>query len=294
MRNWKMNLAAVALAGMSVASCDKQLLEVLDFSNAETEVQLTNSNQSVDDEVDAVSFNSKGIHATFLQDRLPKGATIIDSGEDVYPRTLQLDFGEGIEDRKKCQKQGLIIVEMTDDMATVGAQRSTTFKDFYVKGRKMTGTKTMTTMSISDQGQPVFKIQANLEMLDKRGRVATRVMTGTKTWESGFGDEDRFNDVFVVEGSATLQRENGVMTRTITSPLKIDRSCDFIKEGIIVLDKNGTTSTIDFGDGTCDAITMITKDGDTYEIDLEEERVDKERGKCNKEGRNTAVAQTDN
>ena len=226
-----MNLVVVTLAGMSLTSCDKQILEALDFSNAETEVQLTNSNQSVDDEVDAVSFNSKGIHVMFLQDRLPKGATITDSGEDIYPRTLQLDFGEGTEDRKKCKKQGEIIVEMTNDMAIVGAQRITTFKDFFVKGRQITGTKTLTTVSISAEGQPVFKIKANLEMVDKKGTISTRVMTGTKTWESGFGDEDRFNDIFVVEGSATLQRENDLMTRTITSPLRVDRSCDFIKEG---------------------------------------------------------------
>jgi hypothetical protein len=293
MKNWKMSLAAVALMGMSVMSCEKELLELLDFSNAETELQLTNSNQSVDDEVDAVSFNSKGIKASFLQDRLPAGATIIDSGEDTYPRTLQLNFGEGTEDRKRCKKQGEIIVEMTDDMATVGAQRITTFNDFFVKGRKITGTKTMTTLSINADGQPVFKVEANLEMLNKKGMAATRVMTGTKTWKSGFGDEDRFNDVFAVEGTATLQRENDLMTRTITSPLIIDRSCDFIKKGIIDLDKNGTITTLDFGDGTCDAIATVTKDGDTYEIDLEEERVNRGKGKCNK-GNDTDVAQDDN
>jgi hypothetical protein len=295
MRNWKMNLTAVALMGMSVMSCEKQILELLDFSNAETEVELTNSNQSVDDEVDAVSFNNKGISAAFLQDRLPQGATITDSGEDTYPRTLQLDFGEGVEDRKKCKKQGEIIVEMTDDMTIVGAQRITTFNEFFVKGRKMTGTKTMTTLSINAEGQPVFKIEANLEMLDKKGIAATRVMEGTKTWKSGFGDDDRFNDVFVVEGAATMEREGDLMTRTITNPLVIDRSCDFIKEGVIALDKNGEIATIDFGDGTCDAIAFVTKDGDTYEIDLEEERVDRGKGKCDKGDRDDgAIAQEEN
>lgn len=295
MRNWKMNLTVVALMGMSVMSCEKQLLELLDFTNAETEVELTNSNQSVDDEVDAVSFNSKGISAAFLQDRLPQGATITDLGEDTYPRTLTLDFGAGTEDHKRCKKQGEIIVEMTDDMAIVGAQRITTFNDFFVKGRQITGTKTMTTLSINAEGQPVFKIEANLEMLDKKGVTATRVLAGTKTWESGFGDEDRFNDVFMVEGAATMEREGNLMTRTITSPLVVDRSCDFIKEGVIALDKNGEVSTIDFGDGTCDAIAFVTKDGDTYEIDLEEERVDRAKGKCNKEDRAAGdVAQNDN
>jgi len=172
-------------------------------------------------------------------------------------------------------------------------EADTTFKDFFVKGRKITGTKTMTTVSITAEGQPVFKVEANLEMLNKKGMAATRIMTGTKTWKSGFGDEDRFNDVFAVEGTATLQRENDLMTRTITSPLIVDRSCDFIKEGRIDLDKNGTISTIDFGDGTCDAIATVTKDSDTYEIDLEEERVDRRKGKCNK-GDHADVVQADN
>ena len=47
----------------------------------------------------------------------------------------------------------------------------------------------------------------------------------------------------------------------------------------------------------CDAIATVTKDGDTYEIDLKEERVDRGKGKCDKTNQgnsNTDVTQADN
>lgn len=295
MRNWKMNLVVVVGMGISVISCGGGSLELMDFASTDSEVQMTTSDGNINEDVDAVSFNNTGVAATALEDRLPTGASIIDSGKDVFPRTLGLDFGEGIEDRRKCVKKGEIIIEMTNEMTVVGAIRTTTFKNFSIKGRKMTGTKTMTTLSVSEEGQPVFSVEANLKMTDKKGNVISRILTGTNTWMAGFGDEDRFNDVFSVEGTATMERENDIMTRIIKSPLIIDRSCDFIKEGIIVLEKNNTISTIDFGDGTCDAIATVTKDGDTYEIDLEEERVDRGKGKCNKEDeRNTGIGQANN
>lgn len=295
MRNWKMNLAAVAVMGISAVSCSHTgHLELMDFTSTDSEVQMTTSDGNINEDVDAVSFNNTGVAAAALEDRLPAGTNITDSGKDAFPRTLGLDFGEGVEDRRKCMKKGEIIVEMTDEMTVVGAVRTTTFKDFSIKGRKITGTKTMTTISISAEGQPVFSVEANLKMTDKKGNVTSRILTGTNTWMAGFGDEDRFNDVFSIEGMATMERGNEMMTRTIKSPLIVDRSCDFIKEGIIVLEKNNTTSTIDFGDGTCDAIATVTKDGDTYEIDLEEERVDRGKGKCNKGDDDGDVAQADN
>lgn len=292
MRSWKKNLAIIAGMGMSIVSCRTGHLELMDFSITDSEVQLGESDRNIEEDIDAVSFNNVGITAAALEDRLPAGATIMDSGKDAFPRTLGLNFGEGIEDRRKCLKKGEIIVEVSDDMTIVGAKRTTTFKDFSIKGRKMTGTKVMTTVSISDQGQPVFSVETNIEMTDKKGNVATRILTGTNTWIAGFGDDDRFNDIFSVEGTATLQRENDLMTRIIRTPLMVDRSCDFIKEGVIVLEKSGTVTTIDFGDGTCDAIATVTKDGDTYEIDLEEERVNRGKGKCNKD--DADVAQDDN
>lgn len=291
MKNWKLNLIIIIVMATGMMSCDKQLMRVLDVANSESDVQMTTSTQNVNEDVDAVSFNNKGIKASILQGRLPQGATLTDSGADTYPRTLTLDFGEGTTDRKKCIKKGTIIVTLTDDMATVGAVRTVTFKDFSTKGRQITGTKTMKTLSISDQGQPTFELEANLKMVDKKGNTTTKMMTGTSTWEAGFGDEDMKNDVFFLKGTASMQRNEQAFTRTIVKALKIDRSCDFILEGIVELNKNGAISSIDFGDGTCDELAILTKDGETFEIDLEEERVDKDKkGKCDKDDDGTTVA----
>jgi hypothetical protein len=56
--------------------------------------------------------------------------------------------------------------------------------------------------------------------------------------------------------------------RTITEPLLIDRSCEYILSGTVELLRNGETTTIDYGDGTCDDIATVTINGVTEEISL--------------------------
>ena len=73
----------------------------------------------------------------------------------------------------------------------------------------------------------------------------------------------------VKTGGGTIS-VNGVVKfeREIIEPLLIDRACRFILSGVIEITRNDESMIIDFGDGECDNIAVVTKDGESEEIEL--------------------------
>ena len=69
--------------------------------------------------------------------------------------------------------------------------------------------------------------------------------------------------------------------RTIKTPLFYDTDCEFIKSGIVELNRKGNITVIDYGDGTCDDKATVTTNGTTEEINLHSNKF-KEGGKFGK------------
>lgn len=278
--------------GFFMAACSKvnDLVEAED-SAAATELLMSETEDAADENVDAVTHHAKGFSLENLEDRLPEGATMTTSGED-YPQTITIDFGEADEDtgegacmnRKGKQLSGMIVIEVTDDMSNPGASRTVMFKDFYVGDRQLVGQKVETNITnASDEIEAatvVFSMESNIEMIHTDGRSRTKETSGTRTWVSGFDTEDVSDDVFMLEGKGTMTCSSGnTSTREIIEPLLVDRSCDHITEGIVEMMRDDETRTLDFGDGTCDNIAVMTKDGEAEEVNLDEMRRHKPRGK---------------
>ncbi|MGC4056934.1 MAG: hypothetical protein QM743_02290 [Chitinophagaceae bacterium] len=83
----------------------------------------------------------------------------------------------------------------------------------------------------------------------------------TRTWTNGESTKTRLDDVYSITGSGTVTRvDSSTFTGTITSPLIIATSCDWITQGTIEIVPSGTgkTRTLDYGSGTCDAVATLT------------------------------------
>ncbi|MCH2043058.1 MAG: hypothetical protein MK212_02870 [Saprospiraceae bacterium] len=278
--------------GFFMAACSKvnDLVEEQD-SVAATELLMSETEEAADENVDAVTHHRKGFSLENLENRLPEGATITTSGED-YPQTITIDFGEmdddtnqgGCMNRRGKRLSGTILIEITDDMSNPGASRTVTFQDFYVGDRQLLGQKVETNITnISDEIAEftvVFSMESNIEMIHPDGYSRTREASGTRTWISGFDTEDISDDVFMLDGTATMTCSSGnTSTREIIDPLLVDRSCEHIMQGVVAMTRGDKTDTLDFGDGICDNLATMTRDGETEEVNLDELRRHKPRGK---------------
>ena len=66
-----------------------------------------------------------------------------------------------------------------------------------------------------------------------------------------------------------INRAGKAYNTNITEPLHFSRDCHWIKKGIIVFNvRDESEAVLNYGDGTCDNIATISRDGEEKEIKL--------------------------
>jgi hypothetical protein len=207
---------------------------------------------------------------------LPSCATIttVLTG-NTWTRTV--DFGaEGCTLGNGNMLKGKIILSFSNDFTAATTTISYTFDGFYHNGKKLQGNRTITLSSKSTDllatAHPVSTSTVDITITFEDGTIYTRKGTFTKEMIAGFDTWFDWDDnVFVLTGNGTTTFPNGdTLSTEITSPLEFHMSCHspFPVKGIMTITKNGATATIDYGNGTCDSLATVTKDGVTEEIDL--------------------------
>ena len=205
---------------------------------------------------------------------VPECVTVTDSGEGVYPRTILLDFGDGCTGPGGVTRTGTLEIVLTGDLHTeVGASRTVTFSEYGVGNMTLSGTRVLTFDGANDAGQPTYSQQHDFT-LTRNGHVVERRYTGTLTWLDGFDTEACDDNVVQRDGVATHVANNawGTTTRTIDAVV-FDRPCGYPVSGTITVDRPVHDVVIDFGDGTCDNLATVTRNGNTVVIDLDTHEV---------------------
>lgn len=191
--------------------------------------------------------------------------------------TKTVDFGvEGCTLDNGNTVKGKMVISFANDFSASTQTINYTFEGFYHNGKKLQGSKsivrTVKTTNLLATEHPVLTATIDMTITFDDGGVYTRkgslvkeMVTGYDTW---FNWED---NAFLITGSGTTTFPDGnTLSAEITTPLEFEASCrkPFAVKGIVAVTKNGAVAVIDFGDGNCDTLAKITKDGITEEIDL--------------------------
>lgn len=197
---------------------------------------------------------------------------------DIENKTIVIDFGDGCVGLNGRERKGKIIISYTDRRFVSGAVHTVTFENFYVDGNLIEGTRTRTNISAGIDDYLRFSIVLeNGKITWEDGTFTTR----EANWEtSRIRTPNPINDERIRTGSASgIGREGLGYTVNITKAIVWKRACmatDRIKipvEGIKVKAfEDGNSVTIDYGDGTCDNLVTITKDGITETIEITGQR----------------------
>lgn len=193
---------------------------------------------------------------------------------DKENKTITIDFGEGCEGKHGRVRSGKIVITYTDRKFVPGAVHTMTFEDFYVDGRKVEGTRTRTNISDSENDYLRFRIALeNGKITWEDGTYSTR----EAIWEtSRIRTPNPINDERIRTGNASGMTREGVnYTLTITKPIVWKRGCLQSVRVMIPVEGakvkefgDGKVITIDYGDGTCDNLVTITKDGVSETVEL--------------------------
>lgn len=193
-------------------------------------------------------------------------------GNEEYPKTLTLDYGDSTVLRNGKVLSGIIEIYISAPRYTQDFEKTVTYTNFTVDSVTINGY----TSIIVDKVDTLFRQHiSELTFTLADGTVIERSSERTWQWLAGMDTEDdQSDDVIIITGSATASMTKDGVTDTyvkeIINPLKKVYDCRHIVEGTITITLNGTViSTLDYGNGECDEVaTMTDSEGNVREMDM--------------------------
>ena len=252
----------------------------LDEATAEAVVDFTN------DDIDNIVLNN-------MDGLLRRNGSVVNSTENFNPyggrdtcaevthdetsQTITIDFGEGCSNGDDIVRSGQIIINYTDRRNVAGAVITTTFNDYFVNGNQVEGTRTLTNISDGTPNQRAFRVTVEGGVITFEDGT-TRTFQGTRTRTHSLEETSRELTVTVEGSRSGTNRAGNSFSMTITEALVFKHSCRQVGvrvaiQGIRELVRNGETTQIDYGDGTCDNLVTVTRpDGTTETIEVTNRR----------------------
>jgi len=277
----------LALSTLVLFSCNKD--EVSSLISSEEEAIISNDAavgtvmESADYEVDLFTGSSESIDAINSElkstEHFPFWARYrfgvapditIESTDGGFPKTITLDYGDGLELVNGTIISGSIVIVVSAPPHTDGATRVVTFNDFYVDSVNIVGTRTIS-FSASDEEGLTFTVVADLVFTFTDGTYIERHAEKVRKLVEGYATYfDHSDDVLHITGYvSSVSSEGYSFSRTIIEHLVRLGDCRYIVSGIVLMEKNDEVfAELDFGDGTCDDIATIIKDGEERQITL--------------------------
>lgn len=183
------------------------------------------------------------------------------SSFEIPSGTITIDFGTtGCADSKGNVRTGKIIIAYAGRRFQVGSVLIVTTENYYINGIKLEGTRTLTNVTGTTASNPKFNaILEDGKATFPDGKFATR--ESDITWALS---REPFTTLTVLANSSAsgTTRFGRTYEVTVLEDLKYERFCGIAVSGIKKYIINGSKEiTIDYGDGTCDNKVVVTIDG---------------------------------
>lgn len=188
----------------------------------------------------------------------------------VTQRRVTIDFGTGClgENQKEYAGKIIILYQKT----AVGISKTVSFDGFSINKNKIEGMQFVAFRKANDAGNPVSAITYDIKITLVSGDAISR--KGRRVREKIRGNDTRAlgDDVFGINGAWESTDKQGVAKRiTITKKIIKANACKFLVSGIVEITKNEMKATLDFGNGSCDNIAILTDSkGNQREITLKD------------------------
>jgi hypothetical protein len=276
-------IVAGVVVSLFIAGCEQSGSNFEDLGDevtmAEEEVANLKAAEATDSDVSSARFGGHmleqgmiigGSHL-FFGNSFPNCATVtVDS--DEFPKTITIDYTDGCSGRMGMGKSGTVTIYMSDTILNAGAVYTVTYDNMSMGHRVISKTVTVSNDGTNEDGRWVISFESisstTFEKRDTEYTIA-REFSGERVWLTGFETPEVEDDKFMKSGKGTIT-VNDVLkyNKTITEPLLIDRTCRYPLSGIVEITRGDETMTIDYGAGECDNIALVTKDGESEEIEL--------------------------
>src|SRR4030043_979183 len=263
------------LAGFLFTSCEKSAEEKVtdeDIEIGEDEAYLDLVFEDLMNEADAIEAGSAkstnvGCPAVTVSNIDTVWTITVDYGDEceqlIYNR-----FGVVID---TIVRKGKVVIERTGWYLKAGSYRTVTLEDFSINGIQVEGTRTITNMGLDQNLHMWFTIELqNGKVTTPDGIVITRNSSRERHWVAGANTISPLDDEYKIWGIVDGTTAGGEdYSCTITDSLHVKMACRLIVGGqveIVVGDRE--PFVLDYGNGECDAVATLTRDGKSKQIML--------------------------
>jgi len=246
-------------AGLVFSGCRR------DQNELDNDITSTQDNTSAEYNFDQI-FNQ--VDDAALNGGLKKGYPIITIDTTNTPRNMIIDFGP---DNFLCQdgnyRRGKILVNWTGKYKNEGTIINIGFDGFYQNDNHVEGAKSIINNGRNSSQNLTWTIIVNGKITNVSNEVIVWQSNRTREWIQGEQTQTHLDDVYLVSGTASgTNRRNKEYTAVITTPLRVDLSCQWrIVSGVVeIKPTDKPLRVLDFGTGACDKIVSVTVNGKTY------------------------------
>ena len=187
------------------------------------------------------------------------------------PNVITIDFGDGCETPNGDIVAGKMIVSYNKFLNHTGAVRVMHFEIFTLNDEEVIGIQTTENLGRNEDGYYVIEKSLADGHINYDGHICELAYDYTYTFAmSGSPLELEGKNIIIAGDSEGLTPEGDSFTAVINRPLNLSAECHCTNDGkeTIVIN-NQDEFTVDFGDGTCEAIANITYPDNTVEaVDL--------------------------
>jgi hypothetical protein len=268
----KTSLFSIVLTGLLLFSCssdDSDDNNVINFSAENT------ARAAQTDNVVEGSFNI--MEAGYIETEegrnnnislFPSCATI-----QIFPNgnggMIILDFGESCTLNNGAVVSGSI--EMDYGPIDGGSRTiNYTYENFTYNNNSVTGGGQVVRQIANQNGNPQSTATETINV-SFPGTSVTATRNGTRVieWVEGVGSGTWVDNVFNITGNWNTELTNGFSrSGEVTEALVKKLSCIYLVSGVLEIQQEALTGTIDWGDGTCDNQATLTINGQEFPIVL--------------------------
>lgn len=192
--------------------------------------------------------------------------TILPNGDGG---SIILDFGDGCQLNNGANVSGIINLEYGP---FDGGSRTInyTFEDFTYNNNGVTGGGEIVRQIANQNGNPQSTVNESITVSFPGTEVtATRDGLRIAEWVEGVGSGTWTDNVYHITGNWNTVFTNG-FTRSgeVTETLVRELSCLYLVSGVLEIQQEGFTGSIDWGDGDCDNLATLTINGQDFPIIL--------------------------
>jgi len=280
----------ISLTTLTYLSCEKEEdLVSSDTLLSDEEKAMITDDAAADDATEALEYevdyftgtaqslsnlegsNLKSINNWGMRYMGGEGPTVtVDPLGDVFPKTITIDYGDGVELNNGRIISGIITIEVSAPPLTNGATRVITYTNFYIDSVNIAGQATRT-FTGTDSTEHIFSNVSDLVLTFADETQLIRHGERTRSLVEGFETIfDPSDDLILITGFVNYETtDSSTFRKDIVSPLTKVGDCRFIIEGTVEFSIDGELfAELDYGDGTCDDIATITIDGETHQITI--------------------------